>query len=236
MAENKSFDECENEKSILENQYTELSRTAETTFTKSDNTGTTTTETITYGENNSTAKQKSSTSNDSTTSNESLAKSKGDSNNTNLVVAGEGTSYNETKTTGNSKTIGNSNTTGETLTSGTNSSKANANGETRTIGASEQVKQENKNVKNSLKDIDTQINKFNGAKTWGLWNFAAYFISDTKTSALGLSCLYRGLIVGKENETEKFSTLLWSDKNQLNNVWHYLKEFTHPIFIEENKK
>lgn len=235
IAENKSLCECEAEKSGLESQYSKLSAIAETTITKSNNTGTTVTETLTNGENKSSAEQKSNTSNESTTTNNSTAKSKGDSNNTNLVLAGEGTSFNETKTDGKSNTKGTSQTTGITTTQGTNTSTAKASGETITKGISEQVKHEHKGIKNTLKDIDSQINKFNGAKNWGLWDFASYFISESKTSALGLSCLYRGIIVGKENDTEKFGTILWADKNQLDLVWQYLREFAHPHFILTNK-
>lgn len=230
LAENKSSQDCENEKDRLEEQYSELSKSSEITVTKSDNTGSSITETNTIGENTSNSNQKSTTVNQSKTQNESTADSRGSSNNTNIVVAGEGTSYNTTTTTGTSTTTGSSKTSGETATSGTNSSKATANGETRTVGTSEQVKRENKHVKNVLKELDTQINKFNGVKSLGLWDFSSYFIADTKTSALGLSCLYRGLIVGKDNESEKLETIVWEDEQQLDKIWEYLKDFKHPIF------
>lgn len=234
LAENKDLLDCENEKGRLEEQYSELSKSSEITVTKSDNTGSSITETNTIGENNSKSNQKSTTDNSSNTKNESIADSKGDSNNTNLVVVGEGISYNKTTTKGTSTTIGASNTSGETTTLGTNNSKATAKGETRTVGTSEQVKREDKHIKNILKELDSQINKFNGTKSLGLWDFSSYFIADTKTSAFGLSCLYRGLIVGKEHEFEKFSTITWEDEQQLSKIWEYLKEFKHPIFNNGN--
>lgn len=177
----------------LETQYSELSVLSELTSTKSENTTSSKSETTTTGKNASTSDNLTSSTNESCTQTKSNTETKGESVG---FIAGKNGS--ESSTDGESSTKGSSQSNGQTKTLGTSSSSAINNGENSTIGTSQQVKHEDKSIKNQLRILDKDISRLLSSKSSGLWNFSAFFFSENKLSSQALASLYKGLIIGPD--------------------------------------
>lgn len=192
----------------LEEKYSKLSDKAEITGTKTESRTTTMSNSQTHGENESMSETHNETKTDSITESDSNSESKGDSLG---FIAGANSS--ESKTKSASFTKGTSISNGDSKTSGSSTSHSETTGSNETRGSSEQIKKENKSIKNQLKLIDKEISRLLLAKASGLWNFNAYFIADNQLSVQALGALYKGLFVGTETQNE-FIRVKFYDKVQ----------------------
>lgn len=192
--------------SILEKKYSDLSIKAETTSTSSESQTSTNSESETKGNNSSNSQSYTDSTNESSTTSDSNSKSKGDS--IGFIVGGNNS---ESATQSSSKTFGKSSSKGGSQTSGTSDSHSTTSGNNITTGTSEQVKYEDKTIKNELKLIDKEISRLLSSKGSGLWNFNAFFIADNKLSVKALGALYKGLIVGAESQDKSVKVVSYDD-------------------------
>lgn len=153
-----------------------------------------------------------------------------------FVMGGANYSYSRGKTTNKGKSE--SDTTGETKNRGTAESETQSenSSDTKTKGTSEnyQIKYENKTVKNILEKIDIQIKRIEASEDYGMYDFAAYFISsDYDTSRVAASA-YKAVMRGDESSVEKSSITSWTIDISENKIIPYLKRLEHPIMALNN--
>lgn len=148
-------------------------------------------------------------------------------------VLGSFISNSETTQTGEN----NSFTQGESQQSGTSEStmEGTNNSESKTTGQSEtyQINYENKTAKNILDKIDKQIERIIESENYGMFDFAAYFISDSYEDAKIAASTYKAITRGEESSLERSSVVSWNIKESVQLI-PYLKNFEHPKVSLEN--
>ncbi|MCI5670134.1 MAG: DUF87 domain-containing protein [Bacilli bacterium] len=219
----------------IRKDYSNLSYLSETTKSTNESSGETFTLTNTTGTNRSKTTNESSTTNQNTTTNTSTCKTEGSSGTQSAVILGQSETESTSTTNGSSKTEGSSATKGNSNTLGDSVSKSEAKASTNNSGSSVQYKVENKFVKDLLSSMDRLIARYDSSERFGLWDFAAYFIADTRTTAIGLASIYKGIITGAADGSQSFAINCWG-KEQSTEIQNYICRYIHPKFIFEGKK
>lgn len=226
IAKNVKGQDCINKKKELQSKYSELSEFAEKTTTQSKNNGTQISETETKGSSSTNNESVSKGSNYSITKNESTSGTEGRS-----VAFLAGVNNSESKSEGISKTDGQSENKTASSSTTQNENKAKTSGTNSNHGVSIQIKKENKEIKDELKRIEFQIERFSNSGSKGMWNFSTYFLAESQTSSYILACIYRGLICGEKSEMNSFKVGTFDERN-VSSAITAISNFTHPVLNE----
>lgn len=212
-----------------ESQYTFSSAEGETisnTLTKnvSETIGTSLARTITHGTGT----------NESESETEGTNKSK--NSGLNLFIFNKGKSSGSSKS--NTKQSGSSTSYSESDQRSENESKAVSEGTSDTSSTQKtdtrgiQLKLEDKRIKEILKTIDKQLERMRNSESFGLWNCATYFISNSHSTSQKLGNIYRGIITGKDSGIESSVVNSWEyGNNSSKEIITYLDNFIHPQFL-----
>lgn len=169
-----------------------------------------------------------------------------------------GTSVSDTLTKGISETVGRttsralSNTLGKSVTrSLTNTvgsfASANLGGNfgvnfarsstvTATIGKNEGITQTHTNyaIKHALELLEKQMARLEQGAALGLWDFAAYVLSEDVVTANNVAHSYLALTQGEESFMSQASVNVWRgdvpDNHAAATICSYLKDLRHPVF------
>ena len=137
----------------------------------------------------------------------------------------------KTRTKGSSYTETSSKTFGETRGKTNTDTKT----DTETIGNSSGTSQaitlntENKIVSNLLNRIDVQLERIKEFETFGMWECAAYFISEEPPVAEIAAATYKSIIQGKNSGVEVSSINSWNEDN-VKEIIKNINNFEHPSF------
>ena len=137
----------------------------------------------------------------------------------------------KTRTKGSSYTETSSKTFGETRGKTNTDTKT----DTETIGNSSGTSQaitlntENKIVSNLLNRIDVQLERIKEFETFGMWECAAYFISEEPPIAEIAAATYKSIIQGKNSGVEVSSINSWNEDN-VKEIIKNINNFEHPSF------
>lgn len=137
----------------------------------------------------------------------------------------------KTRTKGSSYTETSSKTFGETRGKTNTDTKT----DTETIGNSSGTSQaitlntENKTVSNLLNRIDVQLERIKEFETFGMWECAAYFISEEPPVAEIAAATYKSIIQGKNSGAEVSSINSWNEDNA-KEIIKNINNFEHPSF------
>lgn len=141
----------------------------------------------------------------------------------------EGTSISINSSSANSKgtSIG--------ITKTTNESQSDANGFTRGNTESIQLTTQNKTIQNYLLRIDQQLERLQECESLGMWECAAYFMSETPYAADIAAATYKSLMQGENTGLEVSTISSWTNKNQnALEINKYVQNFMHPMFNYQN--
>lgn len=142
-----------------------------------------------------------------------------------------------TYTEGQSSTKGSSYTENSSKTYGESKGETNTNTKTDTetignsLGSSQAItlNTENKIVSNLLDRIDTQLERIKEFETFGMWECAAYFISEEPPVAEIAAATYKSIIQGKNSGVEVSSINSWNEDNA-KEIIKNINNFEHPSF------
>lgn len=142
-----------------------------------------------------------------------------------------------TYTEGKTRTKGSSYTENSSKTYGESKGETNTNTkiDTETIGNSSGSSQaitlntENKIVSNLLDRIDVQLERIKEFETFGMWECAAYFISEEPPVAEIAAATYKSIIQGKNSGVEISSINSWNEDNA-KEIIKNINNFEHPSF------
>ncbi len=126
-----------------------------------------------------------------------------------------GTTQNETKSVAQNETSG----TNESSTKGTSKSM--------------QITEKNRIITSLLESIDKQLKRIEESKSYGMWNWGAYFISSNPLDAKLGADLYSGMLKGENSSIERNAILSWSrheDENKFNQILNYISQLKCPVF------
>lgn len=143
----------------------------------------------------------------------------------------KGTHQSQSEGTNVSDTVTESTSTGVTDTTTHTYGSADARSLNETRGQTRQHSLEivDKGIEQLLQKIDHHLKRINEAKTYGGWNAAAYFISDSRAASETLASIFLGLIRGENSSTEDFALSTWCGNAQpRNRVLEWLGRLSHP--------
>ena len=191
---------------------------------------------------------------DSTNTSHTDGKSKGSSHNVSIPFVG-GYAYSWNKGTSVSDSVGQSTaktvsralakTVGQTLgsSSGVNlgsnigANFARASNVTATVGKNEGITQSftNHNISHALKVLEEQMKRFEKGTAMGMWEFAAYVLSEDQNIANNVAHTYLALTQGEDSFMSQSSVNLWrgdlgENSGDAEEIVAYLRELRHPLF------
>lgn len=132
--------------------------------------------------------------------------------------------HTESKSTTKGTTYGTSENRSENFTS--------TKGYTSVTSDNMQLTMQNKTVIDILEKIKIQLKRLDECESVGMWECAAYFLSDSQETAEMASGTYKALIKGESSGIETSSINFWGNQNvqQLPKLHEYITNFIHPIF------
>lgn len=114
---------------------------------------------------------------------------------------------------------------------------ARASSVTATIGKNEGITQTytNYNIKHALEMLEEQMKRFEKGTALGMWDFAAYVLSEDQNVANNVAHSYLALTQGEESYMSHSAINLWrgdmGDKSDdAREICGYLRELRHPLF------
>ena len=114
---------------------------------------------------------------------------------------------------------------------------ARASSVTATIGKNEGITQTytNYNIKHSLEMLEQQMKRYEKGTALGMWDFAAYVLSEDQNVANNVAHSYLALTQGEESYMSHSAVNLWrgdlgEDSNDAREICSYIRELRHPLF------
>lgn len=105
------------------------------------------------------------------------------------------------------------------------------------LGKSEGITQSftNFNIKHALELLESQMKRLEQSTALGMWDFAAYVLSEDQNIANNVAHTYLALTLGEESYMSKSAVNLWKgkleeEKESSSLVASYLRELRHPVF------
>lgn len=108
---------------------------------------------------------------------------------------------------------------------------------TATIGKSEGITQTftNYNIKHALELLESQMKRLELSTALGMWDFAAYVLSEDQNVANNVAHSYLALTQGEESYMSQSAINLWRGdmgdaSGDAEEICNYLRELRHPLF------
>lgn len=108
---------------------------------------------------------------------------------------------------------------------------------TATIGKNEGITQSftNHNIKHALELLDEQTKRLEQSTALGMWDFAAYVLSEDQTIANNVAHSYLALTQGEESHMSQTVVNLWrgdvvQEQGRASEIVGYLRDLRHPLF------
>lgn len=108
---------------------------------------------------------------------------------------------------------------------------------TAMIGMNEGITQNftNYNIKHTLELLESQMKRLEQSTALGMWDFAAYVLSEDQHVANNVAHSYLALTLGEESYMSKSAINLWrgsvaEEKEAAKEICKYLRDFRHPLF------
>ena len=114
---------------------------------------------------------------------------------------------------------------------------ARASSVTATIGRNEGITQTytNYNIKHALEMLEQQMKRYEKGTALGMWDFAAYVLSEDQNVANNVAHSYLALTQGEESYMSHAAINLWrgdlgEESGDAKEICAYLRELRHPLF------
>ncbi len=144
-----------------------------------------------------------------------------------------GTNESESTSKGNSVSVGTGSNVSTSHTSGDSFNLVNTTSMTETFGSSKGVTLDAKNMtlNLTLQRIAKHLERIEECESFGMWNFASYFLGETAAETETAANTYKSVIAGTDSGIERSAINSWTDEGALKNVLPYIKNFLHPHFL-----
>lgn len=152
-----------------------------------------------------------------------------------LGMMGDSTTSSSTSNTvTNSKSTSNSKTYGESTSESEGLTSTNTTGTSMTKGLSNAITltAHNKTIENMLSRIDKQLKRIDEFETLGMYECAAYFLSENQYAADIAATTYKAIMRGENSGVESAAINSWGscEKRKTALIEQYVKNFIHPVF------
>jgi hypothetical protein len=136
--------------------------------------------------------------------------------------------------TSNAHNTTESDTVGQTYGDNESVNKTSTDTEGTTSGTSKnlQLTRKNKTILNILERIDLQLKRIKEFESLGMWECAAYFLSDNQYSAEIAASTYKAIMRGEDSGVEVSAVNTWGSYSgkKVEMLKDYIKNFIHPVF------
>lgn len=203
---------------------------------------------ISYSENDSEAIAKGISDNFSSAINEGISNTTGTNDGTSVSNSRSRSSGNSFGLFGFGHNSGSSQANTSTTTNGTSSShtdtktstettgKTTSDTTTSTIGSTSTIAitKQNKTVQALLERIDEQLERIKSCESYGLWDSACYFISESTETSLVAANTFKAIVAGEKTSVENSFVNIWDSEYENSKksliVMDYLRYGMHPMF------
>lgn len=140
----------------------------------------------------------------------------------------EGTATSETEGGSISETEG----TADTLSQTDTENITNTRGKTFGTSDNMQLTMQNKTLIDTLERIDLQLKRIDECESLGMWECAAYFLSDSQATVEMAAGTYKAIMHGEKSGIETSAVNFWgrSTAYKLPMLRKYITNFVHPAF------
>lgn len=142
--------------------------------------------------------------------------------------------YGSGTSTSTSDTVNESRTQSESYGTSESQSENKAHTEGITSGSSNQMQltMQNKNLLDTMEKIELQLKRIDECESVGMWECAAYILSDTQETAEMAAGTYKALMKGEQSGIETSAINFWGRQKtkELPLLRAYLTNFIHPVF------
>jgi len=90
---------------------------------------------------------------------------------------------------------------------------------------------QNMTLKLALQRIERHLERIEECESFGMWNFAAYFLGETAAEAVTAANTYKSVIAGNRSGIERSAINSWSDEDEVEDLLTYIRNFVHPNFV-----
>lgn len=144
-----------------------------------------------------------------------------------------GTSTSETLSSNSSETKGESDTTTDSSSETFTNTKGLSSGKSDNL----QLTVQNKTLINTLERIDLQLKRIEEFESLGMWESAAYFLSDSQETAEMAAGTYKAIMRGEKSGVETSAINFWGGqkKEYLSLLREYITNFIHPVFLYQSE-
>lgn len=140
----------------------------------------------------------------------------------------DSTSTNESKTNSQSKTQGSSDGSSDTKSH----TKSETEGHTEGTSKGMTLTLHDKSIEDTLQRLDKQLKRIDEFESLGMYECAAYFLSEDQYAAEVAASTYKALMRGENSGIEIAAINTWRQSQQPNTqlIGQYVKNFMHPRF------
>lgn len=151
----------------------------------------------------------------------------------------DSTARSESKTIGKNesdsaaKSIGVSKNESDAFTLGEAFNLVNSQTLTDTFGTSRGItfNAENMTLNLAMQRLQKHLERIEECESFGMWNFAAYFLGETAAETETAASIYKSVIAGTDSGIERNAINSWSDDESIVVLTPYLYHFMHPQFV-----
>lgn len=81
-----------------------------------------------------------------------------------------------------------------------------------------------------MQKIQKHLERIEECESFGMWNFAAYFLGESAAETETAANIYKSVVAGTGSGIERNAVNSWIDETEVKGVLGYLKYFRHPQF------
>lgn len=132
-----------------------------------------------------------------------------------------------------SKSIGTTRSESDSDTVGEAFNLVNTRTMTDTFGTSKGVtlNAQNMTLNLVLQRIGKHLERIEECESFGMWNFAAYFLGETAAETETAANTYKSVIAGTDSGIERSAINSWTDDASVKDLFQYIQNFVHPQFV-----
>lgn len=90
---------------------------------------------------------------------------------------------------------------------------------------------QNMTLKLALERIERHLERIQECESFGMWNFAGYFLGETASETETAANTYKAVIAGTDSGIERSAINSWNNNEAIEVLKPYIKNFLHPLFL-----
>jgi DNA helicase HerA-like ATPase len=140
--------------------------------------------------------------------------------------------YGTNESTGTSKSVGVSTNESTAYTAGEAFNFISSKTMTDTFGTSKglTLNAQNMTLNMTMQRLQQHLQRIEECESFGMWNFAAYFLGETASETETAANIYKSVIAGTDSGIERGAINSWHDDESIDMVMTYVRNFLHPQF------